>query len=68
MQSEKEVASLSVTFSGCPMFQEIVNKLQALHKALASPLFERSWKNLSKRLDQVRIVPIVFWIFCVQII
>ncbi|XP_058796896.1 RAD50-interacting protein 1 [Phymastichus coffea] len=52
MQSEKEVASLSVTPSGCPMFQEIVNKLHALKNALALPLFERSWKNLAKQLDQ----------------
>ncbi|XP_011502922.1 PREDICTED: RAD50-interacting protein 1 [Ceratosolen solmsi marchali] len=52
MSSEKDVVSLSITASGCSMFQEIVNQLHALHNSLALPLFEQSWQNLAIRLDQ----------------
>ena len=53
MPSEKEVVSLSVTPSGCPMFQAIANQLHALKNALALPLFEQTWKNLATHLDKV---------------
>lgn len=55
MQSEKEVVSLSVTPSGCPMFQELALRLHALHEALALPLFNKSWRNLASQLDLVKI-------------
>ncbi|KAL0121655.1 hypothetical protein PUN28_006867 [Cardiocondyla obscurior] len=52
MQSSKEVASLSVTPSGCPMFQELATRLHTLHNILALPLFNQAWKNLAAQLDQ----------------
>lgn len=54
MQSEKEVLSLSVTPSGCPMFQELALRLYALNEALALPLFNQAWRNLASQLDLVR--------------
>ncbi|OXU27588.1 hypothetical protein TSAR_000182 [Trichomalopsis sarcophagae] len=42
----------SVTPTGCPMFQEVANRLNGLNNALALPLFEQSWISLAKRLDQ----------------
>lgn len=53
MQSSKEIASLSVTPSGCPMFQELATRLHVLHNALALPLFNKAWKNLAAQFDQV---------------
>lgn len=53
MQSSKEVASLSVTPSGCPMFQELAARLHVLRDVLASPLFSQAWKNLAVQFDQV---------------
>lgn len=53
MQSSKEVASLSVTPSGCPMFQELTTRLHILHNVLALPLFNQAWKNLAIQFDQV---------------
>ncbi|XP_011865404.1 PREDICTED: RAD50-interacting protein 1 isoform X1 [Vollenhovia emeryi] len=52
MQSSKEVASLSVTPSGCPMFQELATRLHILHNVLALPLFNQAWKNLAAQFDQ----------------
>ncbi|XP_072749487.1 RAD50-interacting protein 1 [Anoplolepis gracilipes] len=52
MQSSKEIASLSVTPSGCPMFQELATRLHVLHNALALPLFNQAWKNLATQFDQ----------------
>ncbi|KAL6261949.1 hypothetical protein P5V15_007033 [Pogonomyrmex californicus] len=52
MQSSKEVASLSVTSSGCPMFQELAMRLHILHNVLALPLFNQAWKNLAAQFDQ----------------
>ncbi|KMQ98308.1 rad50-interacting protein 1-like protein [Lasius niger] len=52
MQSSKEVASLSVTPSGCPMFQELTTRLHVLHNALALPLFNQAWKSLAAQFDQ----------------
>ncbi|XP_070151496.1 RAD50-interacting protein 1 [Polyergus mexicanus] len=52
MQSSKEVASLSVTPSGCPMFQELATRLHVLHNALALPLFNHAWKSLAAHFDQ----------------
>jgi hypothetical protein len=63
MPSEKEVALLSVTVSGCSMFQEIVNQLHALHNTLALPLFEESWKSLALRLDQVIFLKLKYFLF-----
>lgn len=54
MQSSKEIASLSMTPSGCPMFQELAARLHILHDALALPLFHQAWKNLASQFDQVR--------------
>lgn len=53
MQSSKEVASLSVTPSGCSMFQELATRLHILHNVLALPLFNQAWKNLAAQFDQV---------------
>ncbi|XP_077256575.1 RAD50 interactor 1 isoform X1 [Temnothorax americanus] len=53
MQSSKEVASLSVTPSGCLMFQELATRLYTLHSVLALPLFNQAWKNLATQFDQV---------------
>jgi len=53
MQSSKEVASLSMTPSGCPMFQELATRLHILHNVLALPLFNQAWKNLAAQFDQV---------------
>lgn len=52
MQSEKEVSSLSVTPSGCPMFQELSFRLDKLNEILALTLFNRALKNLAYQLDQ----------------
>ncbi|XP_012220909.1 RAD50-interacting protein 1 [Linepithema humile] len=52
MQPSKEVASLSVTPSGCPMFQELATRLHILHNALARPLFDQAWKTLAAQFDQ----------------
>ncbi|KAH0947271.1 hypothetical protein HN011_011032 [Eciton burchellii] len=52
MQSSKEIASLSVTPSGCPMFQELAARLHILHNVLALPLFHQAWKSLASQLDQ----------------
>lgn len=52
MQSSKEVASLSVTPSGCPMFQELTTRLHILHNVLALPLFNQALKNLAAQFDQ----------------
>ncbi|KAM0737544.1 RAD50-interacting protein 1 [Formica fusca] len=52
MQSSKEVSSLSVTPSGCPMFQELATRLHVLHNALALPLFNQAWKSLAVQFDQ----------------
>ncbi|KYN11646.1 RAD50-interacting protein 1, partial [Trachymyrmex cornetzi] len=52
MQSSKEVASLSMTPSGCPMFQELATRLHILHNVLALPLFNQAWKNLAAQFDQ----------------
>ncbi|XP_032669239.1 RAD50-interacting protein 1 isoform X2 [Odontomachus brunneus] len=52
MQSSKEIASLSVTPSGCPMFQELTTRLHILHNALALPLFRQAWKSLAAQFDQ----------------
>ncbi|XP_043478582.1 RAD50-interacting protein 1 [Leptopilina heterotoma] len=51
MQSEKEILSLSVTPSGCSMFQELALRLHALNEALALPLFNQAWRNLASQLD-----------------
>lgn len=56
MQSEKEVASLSVTPSGCPMFEELATRLHDLKDALALPIFNKAWRSLAGQLDQVRII------------
>jgi len=53
MQSSKEVASLSVTPSGCPIFQELAMRLHILYNVLALPLFNQVWKNLAVQFDQV---------------
>lgn len=53
MQSEKEILSLSVTPSGCSMFQELALRLHALNEALALPLFNQAWRNLASQLDLV---------------
>jgi len=53
MQSSKEVASLSMTPSGCPMFQELATRLHILYNVLALPLFNQVWKNLAVQFDQV---------------
>jgi len=53
MQSSKEVASLSVTPSGCPMFRELATRLHILYNILALPLFNQVWKNLAVQFDQV---------------
>lgn len=53
MQSSKEVASLSMTPSGCSMFQELATRLHILHNVLALPLFNQAWKNLAAQFDQV---------------
>ncbi|XP_020288667.1 RAD50-interacting protein 1 isoform X2 [Pseudomyrmex gracilis] len=52
MQSSKEVASLSITPSGCPMFQELAARLHNMHNALASPLFIQACKTLAAHFDQ----------------
>ncbi|KYN05035.1 RAD50-interacting protein 1 [Cyphomyrmex costatus] len=52
MQSSKEVVSLSMTPSGCPMFQELATRLHILHDVLALPLFNQAWKNLAAQFDQ----------------
>lgn len=52
MQSSKEVASLSITPSGCPMFQELAARLHLLHNVLALPLFHQAWKSLAAHFDQ----------------
>ncbi|XP_063995252.1 RAD50-interacting protein 1 [Diachasmimorpha longicaudata] len=52
MQNKKEVVSLSVTSSGCPMFQELAAGLHQLHQILALDLFNGAWKNLAGQLDQ----------------
>ncbi|XP_011300021.1 RAD50-interacting protein 1 [Fopius arisanus] len=52
MQNKKEVVSLSVTPSGCPMFQELASGLHKLHQILALELFNTAWKNLAGQLDQ----------------
>ncbi|XP_015111807.1 RAD50-interacting protein 1 [Diachasma alloeum] len=52
MQNKKEVVSLSVTPSGCPMFQELASGLHKLHQILALELFNIAWKNLAAQLDQ----------------
>ncbi|XP_020708238.2 RAD50-interacting protein 1 isoform X2 [Athalia rosae] len=52
MQSEKDVVSLSVTSSGCPMFHELAARLHTLQEILALPLFNQAWKNLAAQLDQ----------------
>lgn len=53
MQSSNEVASLSVTPSGCPMFQELATRLHTLHNVLALSLFNQAWKALAAQFDQV---------------
>lgn len=52
MQSSKEIASLSVTPSGCSMFQELAARLHILHDILALPLFHQAWKSLASQFDQ----------------
>ncbi|XP_036144911.1 RAD50-interacting protein 1 isoform X3 [Monomorium pharaonis] len=52
MQPSKEVSSLSVTPSGCSMFQELAMRLHMLHNVLALPLFNQAWKSLAAQLDQ----------------
>ncbi|XP_015595516.1 RAD50-interacting protein 1 [Cephus cinctus] len=59
MQSDKEIASLSVTPSGCPMFQELAARLHALHETLALPLFNQAWRNLATQLDQYLLEEVV---------
>ncbi|XP_046814708.1 RAD50-interacting protein 1 isoform X1 [Vespa crabro] len=59
MQSAKEVASLSVTPSGCPMFQELGTRLHVLHEALALPLFHQAWKQLAFQFDQFLLEEVV---------
>lgn len=53
MQLSKEIASLSVTPNGCPMFQELATRLHILHNTLALPLFRQAWKSLAAQFDQV---------------
>ncbi|KAI4491012.1 hypothetical protein M0802_010515 [Mischocyttarus mexicanus] len=59
MQSSKEVASLSVTPSGCPMFQELGTRLHVLHEALTLPLFHQAWKQLAFQFDQFLLEEVV---------
>ncbi|KAK2579114.1 hypothetical protein KPH14_001285 [Odynerus spinipes] len=59
MQSAKEVASLSVTPSGCHMFQELGTRLHVLHEALALPLFYQAWKQLAFQFDQFLLEEVV---------
>ncbi|KAG7210875.1 hypothetical protein KM043_012357 [Ampulex compressa] len=59
MQSSKDVASLSVTPTGCPMFQELASRLHVLHKALALPLFHQAWKSLAAQFDQFLLEEVV---------
>ncbi|XP_043282805.1 RAD50-interacting protein 1 [Venturia canescens] len=59
MQSEKEVASLSVTPSGCPMFEELATRLHDLRDALALPIFNKAWRNLAGQLDQYLLEEVV---------
>lgn len=53
MQSEKELSSLSLTPSGCTMFQQLSERLHQLHQNLALPLFKQAWQELASHLDQV---------------
>ncbi|EZA50309.1 RAD50-interacting protein [Ooceraea biroi] len=59
MQSSKEIASLSVTPSGCPVFQELAARLHVLHNALALPLFHQAWKSLASQFDQFLLEEVV---------
>ncbi|KAK0173873.1 hypothetical protein PV328_007015 [Microctonus aethiopoides] len=52
MQNEKEVASLSVTRTGCPMFEELTKQLHRLNDALSLPLFNIAWRNIASQLDR----------------
>lgn len=51
MQNEKQVSSLSLTQSGCLMFQELSLKLHDLHQVLALPIFKSTCKIIAKKLD-----------------
>lgn len=65
MQFQKEVVSLSLSPSGCLMFQELSDRLHTLNQALALPLFKQAWKDLASQLDQV--LYFVIPVFCNRI-
>ncbi|XP_034939158.1 RAD50-interacting protein 1 [Chelonus insularis] len=52
MQNENDVISLSVTPSGCVMFEELALRLHTLHDALSLPLFNTAWRLVASQLDQ----------------
>ncbi|XP_074095130.1 RAD50 interactor 1 [Cotesia typhae] len=52
MQNDKEVAYLSVTPSGCVMFEELGSRLHVMNEVLSLPLFNQAWRNVASQLDQ----------------
>ncbi|XP_057323091.1 RAD50-interacting protein 1 [Microplitis mediator] len=52
MQSDKELASLSVTPSGCLMFEELAARLHLMNQVLSLQLFNQAWRNVASQLDQ----------------
>lgn len=51
MQNEKEIACLSATSSGCPMFEELAIQLHTLNDTLSQPIFYTAWRNIASQLD-----------------
>lgn len=51
MTLHKDIRSMSLTPTACPMFEILATRLHQLQKALAVQLFRHAWHSLAERLD-----------------
>lgn len=51
MKVTKDIKSLSLTPSACPIFEIIAKRLHQLQKTLASKLFTIVWRSIAQQLD-----------------
>lgn len=51
MTLQKELRSMSLTPTACPMFEVLATRLHQVQKSLAAPLFKQLWHNLADKLD-----------------
>lgn len=51
MPAQKDLRSLSLTPTACPIFEILATRLHQLQKSLASKLFTIIWRSVAQQLD-----------------